>query len=177
MRHPLEFIPLNLRKPFFYIFLALTLLTFGVFGVLDRPLRTSAAPNGIVSFELARTADASQTMLGSWDENARLFAAYGLGFDYLFMPVYALALALGLLLAGYEKPKAYHTLTAWMGWTPFAASGFDAVENYALWQILIGNPSAALPQAAAFCATVKFVLLTAGTVLAVAGWVIPRASK
>jgi hypothetical protein len=174
MQHPLEFIPLNLRKPLFYFFLVCTLVIFGVFSILDQPLRTSAAPNGIVSFELARTLDESQSILNSWDENARPFAAFGLGFDYLFMLVYAAALSLGLLLAGANKIGWYVSLTNWLGWGAFAAAFFDAVENYVLWQILTGNASSALPQIAAFCATIKFILLIAGVVVALAGKVVKK---
>jgi hypothetical protein len=174
MQHPLEFLPMNLRKPLFYFFLIFTLIIFGLFSVLDQPLRTPAAPNGIVSFELARTLDESQSILHSWDENARLFAAFGLGFDYLFMFVYAVALSLGLLLAGANKTGWYFSLTNWLGWGAFAAALFDAVENYALWQILTGSMSSSLPPLASFCAAVKFVLLIVGTITALAGSVFKR---
>ena len=55
MQHPLEFTPKHLRKPLFYTFFTLTIMIFGVFSVLDQPLRTDAAPSGIVSLELAGT--------------------------------------------------------------------------------------------------------------------------
>jgi hypothetical protein len=174
MQHPLEFLPLNLRKPLFYFFLVCTLAIFGVFSILDQPLRTSAAPNGIVSFELAHTMDESKSILNSWDEKARLFAAFGLGFDYLFMPVYAGALSLGLLLAGANKTSWYSSLTNWLGLGAFAAALFDAVENYVLWQILTGNVSSSLPQIAAFCATIKFILLIAGVAVALADKVVKK---
>lgn len=174
MQHPLEFLPMNLRKPLFYFFLILTLVIFGVFSVLDQPLRTSAAPNGIVSFELARTLDESHSIVNSWDENARLFAAFGLGFDYLFMFVYAVALSLGLLLAGANKTGWYSSITNWLGWGAFVAAFFDAVENYALWQILTGNVSTSLPQIASICATLKFVLLIIGLVAALSARVFKK---
>ncbi|GAB1471114.1 hypothetical protein MASR2M66_19920 [Chloroflexota bacterium] len=169
MEHPLEFIPRNARKALFLFFLIFALGIFGVFSFLDAPLKTSAAPNGIVSFELAYTPEKSQSILNSWDENARLFAAFGLGLDYLFMPVYTLALSLGLLLAGYEKAKPYHTLTVWAAWGAFAAALFDAVENYALWNILQGSMVGVLPQLAGICATVKFALLLLGVLIALVG--------
>lgn len=168
MKHPLEFVPMNFRKPIFYFFLAFTIIIFGVFSFLDQPLQTSAAPGGIVSFELARTLDASQTIVNSWDSNARLFAAFGLGFDYLFMPVYALALSLGLLLAGNGIINWYKTFTTWLGWGAFAAALFDAVENYALWQVLTGNTNSVIPQLAWLCATIKFTLLIIGIITALA---------
>jgi len=174
MKHPLEFLPHILRKPFFFVFLALTIFIFGVFSFLDQPLKTSAAPSGIVSFELAFTGDVSRSILDSWDENARLFAAFGLGFDFLFMPVYAVALSLGLLLASRDKPGWYLNLTTMLGWGAFAAALFDAIENYALWNLLIGNPGGSYPQIAGICASIKFMLLISGLLTALAGYFVKK---
>ena len=43
MRHPLDFLPTNLRRPLFFLFLGLTVAGFAVFQLLDQPLRTPAA--------------------------------------------------------------------------------------------------------------------------------------
>jgi hypothetical protein len=67
MPHPLEFLPLNLRKRLFFTFLALTVVLFAVFRVLDEPLRTAAAPNGIVSFEFAGLPDQAEVIVSSWN--------------------------------------------------------------------------------------------------------------
>ncbi|MGE5464956.1 MAG: hypothetical protein ACM3PS_16450, partial [Syntrophothermus sp.] len=115
MKHPLHFFPTHLCRTFFFTFLFLTLILFAVFRALDQPLRTGAAPNGIVSFELAGTPLMARTITESWNQSSTLlsatgepdpdlvnvahaFAAFGLGLDYLFMPVYAFALAFGTLL-------------------------------------------------------------------------------
>jgi hypothetical protein len=177
MQHPLEFIPAHLRKPLFYVFLALTFAIFGVFRGLDSPLRTAAAPNGVVSYELARTVDTAQSIVNSWDSNARLFAAFGLGLDYLFMPAYAIALALGLLLTMNGRFGWHHHLAAWMGWGAFAAALFDSVENYALWKELIGGVFSPYAQIAALCATIKFILLIAGLLTAIAGGLMPKLNR
>ncbi|MBI5353918.1 MAG: hypothetical protein HZB50_14850 [Chloroflexi bacterium] len=169
MNHPLEIIPQNLRKPMFFVFLALTVLIFGIFRPLDRPLRTDAAPIGIVSFELAGNPNTSQAIIDSWDAHAWLYASFGLGFDYLFMPVYALALSLGLLLAMNGKTGWYASASAWLGWGALAAPLFDAVENFALWKELTVGVFSPYPQLAAFCASVKFTLLIVGLVTALAG--------
>ncbi len=162
MRHPLEFIPVHLRKPLFYFFLALTLVIFGVFIFLDKPLQ----PNGMVSFELAGSVDSAQRIANSWDADARLFVAFSLGFDYLFMPVYALALSLALLLPFEANPRPYRFF-ALMGWGAFIAAFFDAVENYALWHTLTQNAVSPYPQLAAICATIKFSLLIFGLAILV----------
>jgi hypothetical protein len=174
MRHPLEFIPQNLRKPLFYVFFALTILIFGVFRGVDKPLRTDAAPSGTVSFELARTVDTAKAIVDSWDSNAHIFAAFGLGLDYLFMPVYALALSLGLLLTFNGRTGWYYHLAVWMGWGAFVAALFDAVENYALWHSLTGGVVSPYPEIAATCATIKFALLIAGLLTIAAGSVIRK---
>ena len=132
MKHPLECISSAARKPLFFAFLAGTLVLFAVFQLLDAPLRTSAAPNGIVSFELAGTPFQSQAIIDSWHEMAYLvssvegepvpgfinhaysFAVFGLGIDYLFMPIYSTALALGILLAASKHQNWFAVFGAWL---------------------------------------------------------------
>lgn len=171
MKHPLEFLPHPLRKPLFIFFLILTLLIFVLFGILDCQL----APYNVVSFELAFSAEKSQGILDSWDENARLVAAFGLGLDYLFMPVYALALSLGLLLAGHNKPSRFQAVTVWLGWGALLAALFDMVENYALLHILVeGSAVAPFPQMAAICAAIKFILFILCAMLGLIGLFVPK---
>jgi len=196
MKHPLESIPSSSQKPLFWAFLAGTLILFAVFRVLDVPLHTSAAPNGIVSFELAGTPFQAQAIIDSWHEMAYLlssvegepvpgfvsrayaFAAFGLGIDYLFMPVYATALALCILLAAGKHKGWFATFGAWLGWGAYAAAVFDAVENYALVRILLMNQVwSPYPEVAAFSATVKFGLLLLGLFYALVGGIVPIRSN
>lgn len=193
MKHPLENIPVTSRKPLFFAFLAGTLILFAVFRILDAPLRTPAAPSGIVSFELAGTPFQAQAIIDSWHEMAYLlssvegepvpgmvsrayaFAAFGLGIDYLFMPVYATALALGILLAASRHKGWFGMLGIWLGWGAYAAAIFDAVENYALARMLLMNEVwSPNPEVAAFSATVKFGLLLLGLFYALVGWLWPK---
>lgn len=176
MKHPLDFVSDSFRKRLFFIFLFLTILLFAVFRVLDEPLRTSAAPNGIVSFELAGTPANAEAMVSSWSQDGKFFAAFGLGIDYLFMPLYSLALAFGTLLAAGRHGGWIKSLGAVAGWGAFAAAVFDAVENYALFQVLLGAYQSSYPAIAAFCATLKFGLLIFGLVYAVIVGLLPRKS-
>ncbi|RJP51217.1 MAG: hypothetical protein C4583_09085 [Anaerolineaceae bacterium] len=177
MKHPLDFIPNEQRKPLFLSLLFLTLILFAVFRVLDTPLRTAAAPNGIVSYELAGEIKPAAEILASWDARAQLFAAFGLGLDYLFMPAYALTLALGILLAASRHPGAFAKLGAWLGWGALAAALFDAAENFSLWQFLLGDFQALWPCLAALCATAKFGLLLLGLAYALIGWLWPKSKR
>lgn len=174
MRHPFDFIPASTRKPLFFSSLSLTLILFAVFRALDTPLRTAAAPNGIVSYELAGDIKPAAEILSSWDASAQLFAAFGLGLDYLFMPAYALALSFGILLAAGRHSGWFAKLGAPLGWLALAAAVFDAVENFALWQFMLGDFQALWPRLAAICATIKFTFLLVGLAYALLGWLWPR---
>ena len=190
MHHPLRSVPPEYRKRFFFTFLFLTLLMFAVFRVLDQPLRTQAAPGGIVSFELAGDPLAARAILESWNQLSTLlsatgkpnpdivnvayaFAAFGLGLDYLFMPIYALALAFATLLVTQKHAVLLKSLAILAGYGAFAAALFDAVENFALLQILLGSVDSSYPEIAAFCATLKFGLLAFGILAALIGWFFP----
>ena len=194
MKHPLEVIPLNFRKPLFLIFLFLTLVLFAVFRVLDQPLRTEAAPQGIVSLELAGNALTARAITDSWKEMSLLmsatgepnpdivnvayaYAAFGLGIDYLFMPAYSLALAFGTLLATQKHTGWKKTLGALAAYGAFAAALFDAVENYSLFRVLLGAFDTGFPEIAAFCAIVKFGLLAFGIVVCILGWPGPQRTQ
>lgn len=175
--HPLAFIPNNNRKRIFFIFLAATLLVMAVFRfVLDPPLQTEAAPQGIVSFELAGSQAKADEIILSWDTTAQLYAAFGLGFDFLFMPIYATAIALGVLLAAGRHPGWFTSLGAWVGWGTFAAALFDSAENICLFNLLLGNSGANYASMAAIYATLKFGLILLGTGYALIGWVWPKAN-
>lgn len=192
MQHPLERIPDRYRKRLFFTFLLLTLLLFAVFRLLDQPLRTDAAPNGIVSFELAGDPLTARAIIDSWKELSLLLssvagqlnpdianvpyviAAFGLGIDYLFMPLYAFALAFGTLLATQRHTGWIHSLGVLAGYGAFVAALSDAVENYSLLQILLGAYQSGYPAIAAFCAIVKFGLLILGLVVCLLGWTIKK---
>lgn len=175
MNHPLAIISPDKRKPVFLLFLGPTLILFAVFRILDVPLRTPAAPNGIVSFELAGDIRPAADILASWDARAELFAAFGIGLDYLFMPAYALALSLGVLLASSRHPGGFAKLGAWLGWGALVAPFFDAVENYGLLHLLLSSLTSLWPLVSSVCATVKFALLVLGLVYALVGWLWPKA--
>src|SRR6266508_61675 len=156
MQHPLEFIPAQYCKRFFFTFLFLTLILFAIFRVLDQPLRMDTSPNGIVSFELARTSERAQAIVDVWKGRTTIFsdgvhanammtpagepflynevpmisAAFGLGLDYLFMPIYALTLAFATLLVAQKHQGWIKSLATLAGYGVFAAALFDAVENY-----------------------------------------------
>ena len=171
MSHPLDFIPASAYKKTFFPLLALTLVLVGVFQLLNAPLRTPAAPNGIVSFELAGTPQKAESILQSWDSRAQLFAAFSLGIDYLFIFSYGLTISLGILMAGAKHGGKFAQLGALLGWGILLAGLLDAIENLALWRTLIGAGTDTCPTIAASSATIKFALILFALGFALTGWV------
>lgn len=167
MSHPLLRIPVAQRRTLLQGFLLATLVLIVVFALTSGPLNTTAAPNGIVSFELAGSVQQARQIVESWDATARLLAAFGLGLDYLFMPCYATALALGCLWAGDRLRQQRWPLiraASPLAWGSWLAALFDMVENLALVFVLVGPVSSPWPQLAQICASIKFALIFAGLV-------------
>lgn len=165
MTHPLT----QLSRPARARMLTWTvLLTIALMAALQRvgaPLENHAAPFGIVSFELAKTVFAAGGILASWDETARLYAAFGLGLDYLFLIAYSTSLALGCLWAGEVlgvRGNGLAQLAPWLAWGQWLAALLDALENAALLVVLIGPAASPWPWIAWACAVPKFVLIAAG---------------
>ena len=177
MSHPLGFIPASSRKKIFFTLLALTLVLAGVFRLPDAPLRNPVSPAGIVSFELAGTPERADLIIQHWDAHAQLFAAFGLGFDYLFMIVYGLTISLGVLMAASRHGEKFVKGGNYVGWGILAASLLDAIENFALWRLLSSTATIFCPRLAAISATVKFVLILLSLAFALVGWLFPKKAK
>jgi hypothetical protein len=174
IHNPVQNIDPKIRKRTLIVLLLSVVVIFAIFRGLDVPLQTEAAPSGIVSFELAGTPAKAGQILASWDTHANLFAAFGLGFDFLFMLVYATTISLACLMASGRHGGWLSRLGAWLGWGAFLAAGLDAVENISLWNQLIGNTTSTWPVVAAVCATIKFTFILLGIVYALTGWLLPR---
>jgi hypothetical protein len=162
------------RGPLFLGFLLATLVCAAALAVLDAPLHTSAAPSGIVSFELAWSVESADTMLRSWDTKARISAACLQGLDYLFLCLYSLTLALGCLQARDKfRARGWRLASAGvvLAWLSLVAGACDAIENAPLaMMVLSGEARSPLPQVAAIFATIKFALVLVGLLYWLAGF-------
>lgn len=180
MRHPLEVIPVGRRRRAFVPLFALTLVLMAALGSVDRPLRTAAVPHGIVSFEVAGDPATAARMIDSWDPHARLFAAFSLGLDYLFMVAYSTTTALGCLWAAGVFRRAAPGLAGLgpgLAWGQWLAAALDAGENVALTVMLLGRVAEPWPAVAWWCAVSKFVLIAAGLLYALAAAVVRLARR
>jgi hypothetical protein len=171
------------RELLWWALLALTIVLTVVLQAVDAPLKTPAAPQGIVSYELAGTTAAAQSILDSWDAGARMHAGFSLGLDYLYMPVYALTIGLACAWAARvlgRRNRWLGSLGRVLAYALGLAALLDAVENYALTTMLFSAAAEPWPAVARWCATGKFALIIAGLAYCVAGfvfWLMTRRSR
>lgn len=152
----------------------LTLTMMVIMNTIGAPLINETAPLGIISYEFAGDVPTAQAIIDSWDSDARMSASLSLGLDYLFLVVYSTTIGLGCLWAGnlirqIKWPLGgLSVLLAWLLWLAGIA---DAVENFALIQMLFDSVVPPLPEVAMICAGVKFGLIFVGLVYLIYGLV------
>lgn len=141
--------------------------------VINQPLHSEPAPQGIISLQFAGTADQSAAILNSWGERLLPWAVASLVFDYGFIAVYLAALVLLTSHLTRDRPGIREQTTArWVKTLFIVAALADVVEN----GLLLGNlrqPTDMLSLSATLCALIKFTGLVTGA----AGLVIIRASR
>ncbi len=176
MHHPFESIHPGQDKHIFWS-------AFALFAILTVVFRWLDVPRGIVAFELAGSVAAAQAIIGSWDRNAQLLAAFGLGIDYLYMVAYSTVVGLACIWAARVLAASHWPgmlLGAPLAWGLWLAALCDATENAALWAELLNGVSEPYPQIAAFCATLKFLLIIIGLLYIVYGalaWLAGRSRR
>jgi len=147
------------------ILLVLTLISLIVMRILDAPLKNEIAPNGIVSFELAKNLNNSIDIINSWDYKSKLYAGLSLGFDYLFMLLYSF---LFYILIKNISEKLTNIIFAKIGlfiaYSMIFAGIFDAIENYSLIRLYLGNLDQIYASLAFYFASLKFALLLIGVI-------------
>ncbi|HEY42382.1 MAG TPA: hypothetical protein G4O11_00155 [Anaerolineae bacterium] len=174
-RHPFERISPSTQKRVFWVLLLLTLCLMATLRVLDAPLKTEAAPSGIVSFEFAGDLQLAQRMIESWDRRGQVSAGLSLGLDYLFLIAYAGSIGMGCVLIAQnasKRVKKLGTLGVLLAWALLVAGLLDMVENYALIRVLLGSQREIWPMVAKWCALPKFLIVALGLAYILIGGVV-----
>ena len=130
----------------------------------DAPLKNEVSPNGIVSFELAKTVSNSEAILNSWDTNAIQSAKNSMMADFLFLIVYSFFISLivhRLNNRVWEKGFIYQ-IGILICWGVFLAALFDVIENIALVRLLYGDLQQLWSSIAYYFAMMKFGILLFG---------------
>jgi hypothetical protein len=175
MSHPFQRLAPATARLVFIPLLVLTLMVMVILNLVSTPLTTEAAPQGIVSYELAGSAVQAQRILDSWDASTRLHAAFALGFDYVFMLAYATTIGLACVMAaGVLRSRNWPLAAAGaaLAWGQWLAAGLDAIENVALTNMLFSSVVSPWPQVAYWCAIIKFTLVFLGLVYTFYGGVV-----
>lgn len=168
--HPLESIRQNRRPTLFAALLALTLLLSAALLITGEPLRTEAAPAGILSYEFAGTVAKATQILDSWNEVARSAAGFNLGLDFLYLLAYSTTIALGIISvsAGLRLKAPVLAAVLFFAWGQWLAALLDALENVALVTMLLNAPAEPWPAVAFVCASTKFLLIALGLLYTIA---------
>ncbi len=168
LTHPLEAVPVARRARVFVALCACAIVVMAIMLAVGSKLRGPAAPQGIISFELAGTAARAQAMIAQWSQpDVRVWAGFSLGFDYLFMALYStsIAAALVFLSSSWRRGRSAALVLAWLAWL---AAALDAVENACLTRLLLVGVLEGWALAAAVAAWLKFALLAPALLLVLA---------
>lgn len=124
---------------------------------------------GIVGLEVAGTVAAATEVMAEWDQRDVIHAAFGVGLDYLFLLAYSSTIALACVWGRRVFHHAWLiTLGGVLAWAAWVGAALDAIENVALLDMIRGPVASPAPQIAATCAYVKFLLVYAGVLYALA---------
>jgi hypothetical protein len=151
-------VPAGRRRALARAATAVALLLLASTAVLGAPLRTAAAPLGIVSLQLAASPAVAEVMLASWGAvpRARLLWAHGL--DLVLPVAYALAITLTVAdVARRSRVAVAPVRTAAVA--AVAAAVADQVENVAMLATILTRPSWASVIVTLAAAVAKFALL------------------
>ena len=175
LHHPFVWLSESTQKSAFWGILVFTLASMMGMHIIGRPLVNETSPCGIVSFEFAGTFDRAQLMMASWGAEGLISAGLSLGFDYLFLVVYAICIALGCVLvarAMQSRVTRLKPIGAILAWAQFLAALLDAIENYALIRVLLGSTENLWPALARLCAGPKFLIISAGLLYIILGLIL-----
>ncbi len=171
MNYRLNVVPPEGRKVTIIVLMIITALIMVVLNFTGRDLITKAAPAGILSYELAGNEDTAQEILDSWDETARSYAGFNLGFDYLFLIFYSTTIALSSLWVSdlLKLRRNLKRLAAILAFSLFIAALLDVIENAALLKMLVAGVASPWPQISFVCAIIKFGLVFLGSTFVIVG--------
>ncbi|MBR9869991.1 MAG: hypothetical protein GYB26_02495 [Gammaproteobacteria bacterium] len=141
--------------------------------VMNQPLKTASAPQGMISFQLAGTAQQAQAIIASWKPEGVSTARASLWVDFAFIAAY-LAMLLQLTRRfSQDRPGVRERIIAkWVRTLFIVAGTSDVIENIALLNNF-NPPDNSLSIAASIFSLLKFT----GLLLGLAGLIIIRAAR
>ena len=152
----------------------MTLLAIAAFAVLyslDTGLK-AATGYGTVDLQSAQTAIEYAQIFSAWIARRHsATAGFSLGFDYLFMVLYAFSFYYSAIIAReafFPRKGLARRFINYLALVPLAGALADSVENALEFSMLINGPSDALARLAFTATNVKTVCFVVGLLLLVA---------
>lgn len=176
MRHPFENIPSDKRQRIFLPLLVATIIIFTAWVLMVSPMSNEVAPLSVSSFGMAGNLSNAREMIASWNEQARLSGAFGIGFDFFQLAIYSTTFALVCAWIaqmfrrlGLNGLSALGFLIAWGQWL---AVLFGTIQNAVMMSLLLDfNVSETWVQISYWATLFKLILLVLGPVYAVFGYI------
>jgi hypothetical protein len=145
MQHAFVWIP----SPYRWVLLAMLLIGTVVVAIKltaqGKLLRTSAAPQGILSYQFAWSRDRVEHIISSWHSRTDT-ARQQLRLDFGFLVIYPLLLSLACAMLAESSYNSMAAVGVFLSWAMLAAGPLDAVENWALLRMLKLGASEPLAQ-------------------------------
>ncbi len=150
------------NRRLFFFFIISFVICFLTLRHFDKNLQTEFSPNGIISFELAKDVNLTQSIIDTWNQNHVLgIAGLSIGFDFLYLIIYAFFLSLLIFLIGKPwKSPVVRRMTQFFIYLIVIAAFFDVLENIGLIQILTGSIDQQWVSMAYYFAFLKFILIS-----------------
>jgi hypothetical protein len=157
-----------------------SLVLFAILAVIDRRMTGTGGP-GIVGFELARTPERAQEILGEWGGDGRDAAKLSLWLDFLYLATYGafLSLAVRAVRDAFARRAmdGFAHFGGRIALLPLVGAACDAVEDVFLLLVLGGHGGSAAPAIATAFASVKFVCLGIVVLYLLVGLVVMRGTR
>lgn len=164
LNSPFHKLPKSSEKKWTIILFVFLVVFIVLMRFFDAPLKNEISPNGIVSFELAKTLSKSEAILNSWDDSAIASAKNSMMADFLFLVVYSffISLIVHRLNNRVWKKGFVYQFGKIVCWLVFVAAFFDVIENIALVRLLYGDLRQLWSSIGYYFAMMKFGLLLLG---------------
>ena len=162
-------------KTLIRLWLWVTILAVAAFAVLAYYESVLTAQTGVNtrSLQFAQTAMDFKRIFAAWIARPHAaMAGFSLGFDYLFMPLYAMSFYFSAMLAREAfapKRGLLRRTIDYLGFVPLIGALADAVENALEFSMLAGGADDATARAAFLATNVKMTCFYVGLGLLVAG--------
>jgi hypothetical protein len=151
---------------------ALAVIAFLILIAQDQQLKI-ATGFGTADLQVAQTALDFKRVFAAWIARPHAAAAgFLLGFDYLFMPLYAMSFYFSAILAREAfapKKGLFRRTIDYLGFVPLVGALADAVENALEYAMLTNGATDSLARAAVVATSVKWTCAYVGLALLVAG--------